>query len=280
MQQISPIYVSLDTNEAHRSRAKKIKAAILKDGHFILNAPKKCPFDLCFLWQGKTVSVELKDFTGAGESQSDYVASIVNQSGHLYQQVLTGRELQDPLIIVVLGDDAEIVQAITNIVLNRGIRGQEAEDRITEYISMVEDFEANCIGMNIQIWRLKIDPWRRMLKSVQKVLQGGDLTVFRPKPAISERQAVGLSILCGKGLGPARANRILEKFDVSLTPKKPNTYLDDCPGIGPNLATVVRDALFVHPDCVNRPKENRSQRLQAGNSNHQSRYLDKPSTRK
>jgi hypothetical protein len=161
--------------------------------------------------------------------------------------------------IIVLGGDAEIVQAITNIVLNRGLRGQEAEDKITEYISMVEDFEANCIGMNIQIWRLKIDPWRRMLQSVQKILQGGDLNVFRPKPAVGERQAVGLSILCGKGLGPARAGKILEKFNISLVPKKPDTYLDDCPGIGPKLATVVRSALFVPPGCVNRPKRKRSQ---------------------
>jgi hypothetical protein len=61
----------------------------------------------------------------------------------------------------------KIVQAITNIVINRGIKGQEAEDRITDYVSMVEDFEANCIGMNIQIWRLKVDPWRRMLRCVQ-----------------------------------------------------------------------------------------------------------------
>lgn len=233
-----------------------------------MNAPRKCPFDLCFQWDGKSINVELKDFTWAGESQSDYVASIVNQSGRLYQQILTVRELQDPLIIVVLGDDAEIVQAISNTILNKGIRGQEAEDKITEYISMVEDFEANCIGMNIQIWWLKIDPWRRMLLCVQKILQGGDLTVFRPKPAISERQAVGLSILCGKGLGPERASSILEKFDVSLAPKKPDTYLDDCRGIGPKLATLIQDALFIPTACVNRPKSKRSPKLQAGNSTH------------
>ena len=254
MEQISPILVSLDTNEAHRARAKKIKAAIIRDNHFFLDAPKKCPFDLCFQWEGKTVNVELKDFTGAGGPQSDYVASIVNQSGHLYQQILAGRELGDPLIIVVPGDDANVVQAITSIVYNRGIRGQEAEEKITEYISMVEEFEANCIGMNIQVWRLKIDPWKRMLFNVQKILQGGDLTAFRPRPAVGERQAVGLSILCGKGLGPARASRILEEFFVSLVPKKPGAYLDDCPGIGPKLATVVQDALFVPPASVNRPK--------------------------
>jgi len=127
---------------------------------------------------------------------------------------------------------------------------------------MVEDFEANCIGMNIQIWRLKIDPWRRMLRCVQKILQGGDLTVFRPKPSVNERQAVGLSILCGKGLGPARASRILEKFDISLVPKEPGAYLDDCPGIGPKLATLVQDALFVPPTCVNRPRSRIPQRHQ------------------
>jgi hypothetical protein len=90
--------------------------------------------------------VELKDFTGTGEPQSGYVASIVNQNGRLYQQILTGRELQDPLIIVALGDDAEIVQVTSNTVLNRGIRGQDAEDKITEYITMIEDFEANSLA--------------------------------------------------------------------------------------------------------------------------------------
>jgi hypothetical protein len=145
---------------------------------------------------------------------------------------------------------------------------------------MVEDFEANCIGMNIQIWRLKIDPWRRMLRCVQKILQGSDLTVFRPKPAVNERQATGLSILCGKGLGPARASSILEKFDVSLIPKMPNTYLDDCPGIGPKLATVVQDALFVPPAYVNRPRGKRSQRPQKEIRTISLRYLDKPATTK
>lgn len=258
MQQLSPINVSMDINEVHRARARKIKAAILNDDRFFLNAPQRCPFDLCFQWEGKTINVERKDFTGTGGSQSDYVASIVNQSSHLYRQVLAGRELQDPLIIVVLGDDGDIIQAINKIVINRGINGQKAEDRIIEYISMVEDFEANCIGMNIQIWRLKIDPWNRMLQCIMRILHGGDLTVFRPRPALNERQAMGLSILCGKGLGPAKSKGILEKFFVSLVPRKPDTYLDDCPGIGPKSAKAVQEALMISSKCVNRPKGKRS----------------------
>ena len=258
MEQISPIRVSLDNNEAHRARAKKIKAAILKDNHFFLNAPKRCPFDLCFQCKDKTINVELKDFTGIERSQSDYVASIVNQSSHLFRQVLSGRELQDPLIIVVLGDDADIIQAITKIVIDRGIKGHEAENRIIEYISMVEDFEANCIGMNIQIWRLKFDPWNRMLQCIRRIMHGGDLAVFRPRPALNERQSIGLSILCGNGFGPARAKSILEKFSVSLVPKKADSYLDDCPGIGPKSAKAVQNALMIPTEHVNRPKGNRS----------------------
>lgn len=258
MQQLSPINVSMDINEVHRSRARKVKAAILNDDRFFLNAPKSCPFDLCFQWEGKTINVELKDFTGTGGSQSDYVASIVNQSSHLYRQVLAGRELQDPLIIVVLGDDSDIIQSINKIVINRCINGQDAEDRIIEYISMVEDFEANCIGMNIQIWRLKIDPWNRLLQCIMRILHSGDLTAFRPRPALNERQAIGLSILCGKGLGPAKAKGILGKFFISLVPKKPDTYLDDCPGIGPKSAKAVQEALMVSPACLNRPRGKRS----------------------
>ena len=258
MQQISPIKVSMDINEVHRARARNVKAAVLKDDRFFLNPPKRCPFDLCFQWEGKTINVELKDFTGTGGSQSDYVASIVNQSSHLYRQVLAGRELQDPLIIVVLGDDADIIQAINKIVINRCINGQEAEDRIIEYISMVEDFEANCIGMNIQIWKLKIDPWNRILQCVLRILHGGDLTIFRPRPALNERQAIGLSILCGKGLGPAKAKGILEKFCISLVPKKPDTYLEDCQGIGPKSAKAIQEALMISPACLNRPRSKRS----------------------
>jgi hypothetical protein len=220
MEHIPPIRVFLDTNEAHRARAKKIRAAILKDDHFLLERPRSCPFDLSFQWNGNSINVELKDFTGGIESHSDYVASIVNQSCHLYRQILRGRELQDPLIIVILGGDAEVVQAATNIVLNRGLRGQEAENRISEYLSMVQDFEATCIGMNIQVWRLKIDPWMRMLLNVRKIMQGGDLTSFRPRPAPGERQAVGLSLLCGKRPGSGKVSWHPGKVQYRIAPKK------------------------------------------------------------
>jgi hypothetical protein len=62
MEHIPPIRVFLDTNEAHRARAKKIKAAILKDDHFLLDRPKDCPFDLSFQWRGNTIIVNCISF--------------------------------------------------------------------------------------------------------------------------------------------------------------------------------------------------------------------------
>jgi hypothetical protein len=228
-----PILASIDTNEAHRYRAERFRKALRVDGHFLLGKVKNLSHDMRFQWEGQTLNIELKDFTG--DYQSDYVASIINQEGRLYQQVLTGRELQDPLIIVVLGGDTEIASAIAETVFSRGFQGQAAKDKIIEYTQMVEDFEANCEGCNIRVWRLKENPYGRMLLRVRKILEGGDLSCFRPSPADGERKFVGLSLLIGNGIGPARSQSILEKFNLTLEPKKPDTYLNDCDGIGPKL---------------------------------------------
>ena len=250
----SQISVFMDSNEARRARAQRIKAAILKDDRFLLHPARSLPFDLLFRWGERAVHVEVKDFTsgGAGEPQSDYVASIVNRTGHLYRQVLAGREGQGPLAVMVPGDDDRVIQAICNLVYNRGIRGQEAEEKIAEYTSIVHQFEAECIGHNIQVWRLQADPWRRMLLNVRAMLRDGDMAAFRPRPAAGERQAVGLSLICGKGVGPARAAKILERFYLSLQPRGPECYLEDCPGIGPRVTASVRAALFVPPGWVSR----------------------------
>lgn len=172
----SPILVSLDTDEAHRPRAARLRRAIQVDGHFLLGKVESLSHDMRFLQNGQALNIELKDITG--DNYSDYVASITNQEGHLYQQVLRGRELQNPLIIVVLGGDAEVASAIFRTVFSRGFQGQEVEDKIIEYTSMVEDFEANCEGCNIRVWRLQENPYGRMLLRVRKMLEGGDLSAF------------------------------------------------------------------------------------------------------
>jgi hypothetical protein len=254
----SPILVSLDTDEAHRPRAARLRRAIQVDGHFHLGKAESLSHDMRFQQDGHALNVEIKDFTS--DHHSDYVATIINQEGHLYMQVLTGRELQDPLLIVVLGGDSDVSSAISRTVFSRGFQGQEAEDKIIEYASMVENFEANCEGCNIRVWRLKENPYGRMLLRVRKILECGDLSCFRPSPADGERRFVGLSVLIGNGIGPARSQSILEKFNLTLEPKKPDTYLSDCCGIGPKLAKVVQESLNLPHEITTRPKVRKARR--------------------
>lgn len=262
----SPILVSIDTNEAHRPRAMHIRRLIEDDKHFILWKVEKLSHDMRFQWMGRTLNIELKDFTG--DHMSDYVSSIISPEGRLYQQVLIGRELQDPLIIIVLGGDSDVASAIAKMVSGRGFRGLEAADKIIEYTDMIEGFEANCEGCNIRVWRLKENPYRRMLLRARKILLGGNLLGFRPSPAGDERKLAGLSMLIGNGIGPARSRSILESFNLTLEPKKPDTYLNDCSGIGSKLASVIQEALDLPREVAVRPKVRKARRrLQVGNVN-------------
>ena len=240
-----PILVSIDPNEAARPRAESIREAIEKDEHFYSPIGEKAslPFDLRFIQEGKTLHIEIKDFSEEGNS--DYLSSII--SGHLWEQCLAARELGEPMIIAVLGDDRDVNEAI-KIAASRNHRVDAK--KLFQYFQMVDGFEANCIGLGIPVWRLKTDPWKRLLLRVRKILEGGDLAGFAPSPADGERQAVGLSILAGKGIGPAKAKAILEKFSVNLLPKDAGhgyycPQLEDCSGIGPKLAEQIRKNIEV-----------------------------------
>ena len=236
----SPILVSLDPNEAARPRAKYVREAVADDEHFYSPIGEKAslPFDLRFIQEGKTLHIEIKDFTGDGNS--DYLSSIL--SGHLWEQCLAAQELGEPMIIAVLGDDRDVNEAIkTAASRNHRVDAK----KLFQYFQMVDGFEANCMGLGIQVWRLKTDPWKRLLLRVRKILEGGDLAGFAPSPAEGERRAVALSILAGDGIGATKAKNILQKFDLCLRPKIAIGCLEDCDGIGPKLASTIRKNLEV-----------------------------------
>lgn len=244
---LPPILVSLDTNEAMRPRAAKIEQAVEADDRFSLGNPGDLPFDLQFIGgESKKLSaplfnIELKDFSE--DSGSDYLRSIL--SGHLYEQILAARERQEPVAVVVLGDDNDVGAAIRKAA-SRAQGGRRVDpDKQLEYFRMVEGLEANCIALNIPVWRLKTDPWKRMLLRVRKILQGGDLTGFRPKPDENERNAVGLSMLCGRGVGVNKARSILLNYDICLMPKLDTISLEDCSGIGKKLSKSINRNVLV-----------------------------------
>jgi hypothetical protein len=255
------IFVTLDHNEIARPRAEKVERAVLEDDRFEMRDPDSLPFDLRFDVGEKVFHIELKDFSES--DGSDYLSSILN--GHLYEQTLAARESQEPVAVVVLGDDNDVGAAIRKAA-SRAQRGHRVDpEKLMEYYRMVEGFEANCIGLGVQVWRLKTDPYKRMLLRVRKILEGGDLGGFAPAPAEGERQAVGLSILAGKGIGPVKARAILEKFQLILEPRVDDCYLNDCDGMGEVLARQLGDSKNITVDCrhVLRPPKPKKSKAKA-----------------
>ena len=241
------IHVTIDSNEAMRPRADLIRKAIETDRHFKEIPPDEpIPFDLEFWTEDNienAIHVELKDFTG--DDHSDYLSSIL--SGHLWSQVLAAREMGEPLIIAVLGDDQDIAKAIASSVGKRGLRGLSAADTFCQTMNRVNGFEAKCFANNISVLRMKLDPFARILLLVKEILSGRrDLTGFAPKPSDGERQTVGLSILAGRGVGPKMAANILERYNLCLVLKDGFCGdLEDCEGIGPKRAETIRKNLEV-----------------------------------
>jgi hypothetical protein len=257
----SPMLVSLDSNEMARPRAAKIEKAVLADKCFAMRDPGNHPFDVFFQATLKSdegveyieqMHAEIKDFSE--DANSDYLASILN--GHLWEQVLAARELQEPLVIVVTGDDNDVGAAIRKAASRESNGHQVDPEKLMQYFRMVEGFEANCIGQKVQVWRLKTDPFGRMLLRVRKILEGGNLSGFAPAPAEDERQVVGLSILAGRGFGSKKSMSILEKFRICLQPKLSDNYLTDCDGIGEKLALQLAHSENIMVPCQNvcRPK--------------------------
>jgi hypothetical protein len=256
------IHVSVDSNEAMRPRAVAIRKAVEKDDRFVMAYDMvETPFDLRFDLEDvcekyyedvccepcskgpctkfDTLHMELKDFSEAGNS--DYLASIL--SGHLWEQCMAAQELGEPMIIAVLGDDRDVNEAIkTAASRNHRVDAK----KLFQYFQMVDGFEANCIGLGIPVWRLKTDPWKRLLLRVRKILEGGDISGFAPKPSDGERQVVGLSILAGRGVGPKMAANILQRYNLCLVLRDGCCGdLVDCEGIGPKRAEMIRKNLEV-----------------------------------
>jgi len=243
------IHVTIDSNEAMRPRAELIRKAVASDPHFEEIPPvEPMPFDLEFWSEGditKALHIEIKDF--GQNNGSDYLSSIL--SGHLWEQCQAAREIGEPFIIAVLGDDHDI-QAAIRAAAGEGRKGGNGKrgkpacfdvDKFAQYSALVDGFEANCEGCQIRVIKLGYNQYPRLLLRARKVLEGGDLSGFCPKPAEKERMEVGLSILAGRGVGPKMAANILKRYNLCLIRR--DGYcgdLEDIPGIGPKRAETIK----------------------------------------
>lgn len=247
--EVPMIHVSIDSNEAMRPRAELIRKAITSDPHFKEIPPvEPMPFDLEFWSEGditKALHIEIKDF--GQNNGSDYLSSIL--SGHLWEQCQAAREIGEPFIIAVLGDDHDI-QAAIRAAAGEGRKGGNGKrgkpacfdvDKFAQYSALVDGFEANCEGCQIRVIKLGYNQYPRLLLRARKVLEGGNLEGFCPKPAEKERMEVGLSILAGRGVGPKMAANILKRYNLCLIRR--DGYcgdLEDIPGIGPKRAETIK----------------------------------------
>lgn len=211
------ILVMADSNEQGNSRMAKLALALVNDPRFEWKGYAELDVDLEFSldlgFNGYKPKVVFRDnivkFLCELKEPSDYVASALSPSGHLYQQVLSLRESGHPCMILVLGDDGDVMMAVKDALVTR-YRGQELGFQIASYNDRLMDFEANCEALGYPVRRMKTSPWKRLLSTAHKILTGGSLMQYAPRPADGEREITALCM--AKGIGPKTAAAIYSDY--------------------------------------------------------------------
>ena len=246
---MNPILVFADSNERGSPRMTKLAEAILADARFSFGGYEELPVDLQFRYnpgwgehgKPKVVFQEpVRYFNVELKECSDYVASALSPTGHLYQQVLAMRELGHPCMILVLGSDEDILEAIREATKTR-YRGTERAYQILSYRDRLIDFEANCEAIGCPVRRWKDAPFKRLLSTANKILTGGNLMSYRPHPANGERELAAAAILFGgNGIGPKTLEPIMQVYHLCLLPRVPDARpISTFSGIGPKRLSVL-----------------------------------------
>jgi len=185
-----PIHVFISPNERpdpkekKESRATKLAKAIADDPRFLIPSFEEIEADVKFSWRNNIFYAEFKEVL-------DYIQSALGKDGHLFQQILALRELGHKCMILVLGGDAEVSEAIKASLQTR-YSGQELAFNIASYESRLIDFESQAETLGCPVRRWKSQPWKRLLSLAHKTLTGASLMGYIPRPADNERAATAL----------------------------------------------------------------------------------------
>jgi hypothetical protein len=247
------ISVAISPNERGSDRAKHLALAISEDNRFMPPEFREIDVDVQFSimeeneysidkdYNGyvmRETELETKIFNVELKEPADYVSSALGKDGHLYQQVLAMREAGHRCGVAVLGGSNQITGAIIDALQTR-YKGKELAFNIASYESRLIDFEANCEAIRCPVWRWQASPWKRLLSTSHKILMGGDLLGYRPRPADNERDLAAASLLF-KGIGPKILEPILAEYDLCFVPKGEFARQPcDMPGIGPKRAAII-----------------------------------------
>lgn len=233
------IDVTIDSNELSHNRAEDLVAAVAADTRFKFSGYADLISDVRFSNNGQYFNVELKE-------PADFISSI--NSGHLYEQILALREAVVPAVVIILGDDTDVNQAIKDATLGRRTKRSRGETIIT-YQHKVQHFESVSYALRVPCLRFKSSPWARLLSHADKILNDADLLQHCPRPAGNERHVAAL-MMCVGGVGKKRARDVMKHYKLQLVPRDKTTKkLEDLPGIGPMTADAIRKALM----CVEVP---------------------------
>jgi hypothetical protein len=218
-------------------RAKKLALAICEDPRFMpLEINAEIPVDVQFrllslemhrsgdIFKEKIFNCELKEC-------KDYVISALGRDGHLYLQHLAMSEAGHRSIIVVLGGDNQVADAIFQI-LKTQYHGDELKYEMESYKKRLFDFEAKCFASGIPVMRWQLDPFQRLLSHAHKVLTDASLMDYRPRPAEGERELCAASCL-HRGIGPELMKVLLDEYQLAFVPRGDYAvHVEELPGWG------------------------------------------------
>ena len=253
------IQVLISPNEKKSSRATGLAKAIAEDIRFSLpefqdiktdlqfridEPDGSAPVAVCFddrtgeeysepsAWISRIFNVELKE-------PADYVSSVLGTSGHAAMQYLDQANM-----FLVLGSDTDVSQAIKQSLQTR-YRGSELAFQISSYEKRLQDFEANAWALGCPVARWKASPYPRVLSTAHKILTGGSLAGYGPRPKENEREVFAANCLF-RGIGAETLAGVLQDYRVALVPRVAGARpVEELPGIGPKRAGLLNERIVM-----------------------------------
>jgi len=235
-------------------RAKALALAIAEDPRFEpLQIDSSIPVDVQFSIpnpakisvNGEFVDLPRYIFNCELKECSDYISSALGKDGHLYCQHLSMRESGHPAMILVLGGDLDVSNAIIDSLQTR-YKGKELAFQISNYEARLQDFEARSFANRIPVMRWKARPFGRLLSTAAQVLGDPSMMSYAPKPANGERDLVAASLLF-RGIGAKTLEPVMAEYRLALVPKGEYARQPlDMAGIGPKRAKLIEERIVMH----------------------------------
>ena len=231
--------LAIAINEDPRFESLQIDSSIPVDVQFSIPNPAKISVN------GEFVDLPRYIFNCELKECSDYISSALGKDGHLYCQHLSMRESGHPAMILVLGSDLDVSNAIIDSLQTR-YRGKELAFQISNYEARLQDFEARSFANRIPVMRWKARPFSRLLSTAAQVLGDPFMMGYGPKPANGERDLVAASLLF-RGIGAKTLEPVMDEYRLALVPKGEYARQPlDMKGIGQKRAKLIEERIVMY----------------------------------